>query len=37
MSRNEVTIVRYVYYDGSFTIYVFVDDSWEKMHEMEIE
>lgn len=39
MSRNMLTIVRYVYQEESddFAIYVFVDDNWEKVHGMEIE
>lgn len=39
MSRNMLTIVRYVYQEESddFAIYVFVDDNWEKIHGMEIE
>ncbi len=39
MSRNEVTMVRYVYQpkQDEFEIYVFVNDNWEKVHQMEIE
>lgn len=43
MSRNEVTMVRYVYDDkGSgggdgFTIYIFVNGNWEEVHKMEID
>lgn len=39
MSRNMLTIIRYVYQEESddFGIYVFVNDNWEKVHGMEVE
>ena len=43
MSRNEVTIVRYVYDDGKpgdddlFNIFILVDDNWEEVHSMVID
>lgn len=38
MSRNMLTVLKYVY-DGSggFTIYILVNDNWEKVHGMEID
>lgn len=39
MSRNMLTIVRYVYQEESddFGIYVFINDNWEEVHGMEVE
>lgn len=39
MSRNMLTIVRYVYQEESddFGIYVLIDDNWEEVHGMEVE
>lgn len=38
MSRNVLTVLKYVY-DGSgqFTIYILINDNWEKVHGMEID
>ena len=37
--RNELTVLRYVYDDGTgdFTIYILVNDNWEVIHGMEID
>lgn len=37
MRRNELTVLKYVYEDGRFSIYVLVDDNWEKVHGMVID
>ena len=39
MKRNELTVLRYVYDDGTgdFTIYILVNDNWEVIHGMEID
>ena len=41
MSRNVVTVVRFVYQEGTpgdgFAIYVLVNDNWEQIHSMEID
>lgn len=37
MKRNELTVLRYVYDDGNFVIYILVNDNWEMLHGMEID
>lgn len=37
MRRNELTVLKYVYEEGRFSIYVLVDDNWEKVHGMVID
>ncbi len=37
MRRNELTVLKYVYDDGRFSIYILVDDNWEKVHGMVID
>lgn len=39
MKRNKLTIVRYVYQKQPdvFDIYVLVDDTWEKVHGMNVD
>lgn len=38
MERNMLTVLRYVYDgNGGFTIYILVNDNWEKVHGMEID
>lgn len=41
MNRNEITILKYLYEEddgeGSFKIYVRVNDNWELLHQMEID
>lgn len=38
MARNTITVVRYVFEpEGKFTIYILVNDNWEKVHKMEID
>ena len=37
MKRNELTVLRYVYDDGKFVIYILVNDNWEMLHGMEID
>ena len=38
MKRNELTVLRYVYDDGSgdFTIYILMNDSWDIIYDMDI-
>lgn len=39
LSRNEVTVVRYVYQPAEtrFDIFVLINDNWEQIHHMEVE
>ncbi len=37
MKRNELTVLKYVYEEGRFSIYVLVDDNWEKVHDMVVD
>lgn len=37
MKRNELTVLKYVYEDGRFSIYILVNDNWEKVHDMIID
>lgn len=37
MNRNELTAVKYVYERGDFTIYILVNDEWEKVHGLEVD
>ncbi len=37
MRRNELTVLKYVYDDRRFSIYILVDDNWEKVHGMVID
>ncbi len=37
MKRNELAVLRYVYEDGRFSIYMLVNDDWEKVHGMVID
>lgn len=37
MKRNELTVLRYVYDGGDFTIYILVNDNWEEIHGMIID
>ncbi len=37
MRRNELTVLRYVYEDGRFSIYMLVNDNWEKVHGMVVD
>ena len=37
MKRNELTVLKYVYEDGRFSIYILVNDNWEKVHGMVID
>ncbi len=35
--RNELTVLKYVYEEGRFSIYILVNDNWEKVHDMIID
>lgn len=37
MRRNELTVLKYVYEEGRFSIYILVNDNWEKVHGMVID
>lgn len=38
LERNMISALKYVYKDdGSYTIYVMINDSWKELHEMDIE
>ncbi len=37
MRRNELTVLKYVYDDGRFSVYILVNDNWEKVHGMVID
>lgn len=37
MKRNELTVLRYVYDNGKFIIYILINDNWEMLHGMEID
>lgn len=37
MKRNELTVLKYVYEDGRYSIYILVNDNWEKVHDMIID
>ncbi len=35
--RNELTVLKYVYEEGRFSVYILVNDNWEKVHDMIID
>ncbi len=37
MKRNELTVLRYVYVDGRFSIFMLVNGNWEEVHGMVID
>ena len=39
MKRNEISVLRYVYDDGSgtFDVYTLLNDSWQVVNDMELE
>lgn len=37
MERNKLTLLRYVYDNGKFTIFILINDNWTKLHIMDIE
>ncbi|WP_455622896.1 hypothetical protein [Parabacteroides sp.] len=37
MERNKLTLLKYVYDNGKFTIYILINDNWTKLHIMDIE
>lgn len=37
MKRNELTVLKYVYDDGEFAIYILVDAVWERIYELDID
>ena len=37
MRRNELTVLKYVYEEGRFSVYILVNDNWEKVHGMVID
>ena len=37
MERNKLTLLKYVYDNGKFTIYILINDNWTKLHIMDID
>lgn len=37
MSRNMLTVLKYVYDGRKFTIYILINDNWERLHSMDID
>jgi hypothetical protein len=37
MERNKLTLLKYVYDNGKFTIHILINDNWTKLHIMDID